>query len=241
MIETFSDEHIPQVNHGNKSAEIIEIGDFSYTRLDSFIFTNKYLSMDQDFISLAKRIDSESKRALSVREMWNLYNLVKKTSELKGDIAEVGVYKGGSAKIICETENKKRVHLFDTFTGIPFDSEIDALKKGDVCGDRLPMVSEYLSKYENVLFHPGVFPDTAAGLDEQTNFSLVHLDVDTYRTTKEGLEYFYPRMTRKGIILTHDYRASHLPGVKKAFIEFFDGRPETIIELWDSQAIVVKC
>lgn len=48
-------------------------------------------------------------------------------------------------------------------------------------------------------------------------------------------------MTKKGIILTHDYRASYLPGVKKAFDEFFDGRPETIIELWDSQAIVVKC
>src|SRR3989338_3744494 len=36
-------------------------------------------------------------------------------------------------------------------------------------------------------------------------FSLVHFDVDTYESTKNSIEFFYPRMTRGGVILSHDY------------------------------------
>jgi len=34
-------------------------------------------------------------------EFYNLYMLTKNTDKLKGDIAEVGVYEGGSARVIC--------------------------------------------------------------------------------------------------------------------------------------------
>ena len=40
---------------------------------------------------------------------------VKATRKLSGDIAEVGVYRGGSAMIICEAKGNKKLHLFDTF------------------------------------------------------------------------------------------------------------------------------
>lgn len=85
-------------------------------------------------------------------------------------------------------------------------------------------------------FHPGVFQDTATG----ESFSLVNLDVDTYRSTGTCLEYFYPRMVRGGCIISHDYRAESCPGVKLAIDEFFEDKPETLIELWHTQIVAVK-
>jgi len=49
----------------------------------------------------------------------------KRTKKIHGDLAEVGVYKGGSGKLICKTNTEKVLHLFDTFEGIPKVDEID--------------------------------------------------------------------------------------------------------------------
>ncbi|MCP4540392.1 MAG: hypothetical protein GY832_24910 [Chloroflexi bacterium] len=62
-------------------------------------------------------------------------------------------------------------------------------------------------------YHPGLFPKTGAFVSEK-EFSFVYLDVDVYQSTKESLEFFYPRMTKGGIILSHDYQ---YPGVRQAF------------------------
>jgi hypothetical protein len=69
-------------------------------------------------------------------------------------------------------------------------------------------------------------------------FSLVNLDVDCYESTKKSLEFFYPRMSRGGIIISHDYITA--PGVKKAFDDFFEGKTEPVLETAGSQCLVVK-
>lgn len=51
--------------------------------------------------------------------------LVQRTKKISGDIVEVGVYKGGSAKLIREADKSKSLHLFDTFEGLPSLSGID--------------------------------------------------------------------------------------------------------------------
>ena len=66
------------------------------------------------------------------------------------------------------------------------------------------------------------------------------MDGDIYESTLEGLRFFYPRMNKGGIILSHDYCSLGFPGVKRAFDEFMSDKPEPVIELWDSQALVVK-
>jgi len=43
-----------------------------------------------------------------------LYQLVNHTMSIDGDIAEIGVYKGGTAKFLSSLSTKK-LHLFDTF------------------------------------------------------------------------------------------------------------------------------
>lgn len=173
-------------------------------------------------------------------DMFNIYSCAKATDHLKGEIAEVGVYKGGSAKMICRA-TKKKVHLFDTFEGIPSVSEYDKKQMGGhfQVGDfnsGTGVMRQFLN--ENCKIYKGIFPQDTSKWIEKKRFSFVHLDVDVYKSTKESLEFFYPRMVKGGIILSHDYPNSL--GVKKAFDEFFKDKEEYIIELLDKQGMVVK-
>jgi hypothetical protein len=70
------------------------------------------------------------------------------------------------------------------------------------------------------------------------SFSFVHLDVDLYQSTLSGLEWFYPRLNRGGVLISHDYTIAK--GVRKAFDEFFIDKPECLIELSGSQVAFVK-
>lgn len=136
-----------------------------------------------------------------------------------GDWAEVGVYAGLSARILCEYKGNRTLHLFDTFDGIPFAEEGDA---GVVGQFRWPLwqVRGFLGFFDKVSFHPGTFPGTA-GYVADKRFSLVHLDADTYRATSDGLAFFWPRLVVGGIVVIHDV---HHKGPARAIIEHeFDG------------------
>jgi len=94
-----------------------------------------------------------------------------------------------------------------------------------------------LEKYKNVHFYKGLFPATAGSVKDK-KFSFINLDVDTYESTLNCLKFFYSRMNRCGVIISHDYISA--TGVRKAFDEFFKDKPEPIIELSGSQCLIVK-
>jgi O-methyltransferase len=186
-----------------------------------------------------KKIRSETELLIEDIEAYHIYMAVKRTQKVPGDIAEVGVYKGGSAKIICSVKGDKHLHLFDTFEGLPQVDEIDMVwpfyeGKYSASYDH---VKSYLEGDNNVSIYKGVFPATSGPVEDKC-FSLVNLDVDCYESTKQCLEFFYSRMSPGGIILSHDYVTT--PGVKKAFDDFFDGKAEPVLETAGSQCLVVK-
>ena len=47
-------------------------------------------------------------------------------------------------------------------------------------------------------------------------------------------------MVKSGRIISHDYNAKDVGGVKKAFDEFFKDSPEKIIEIADTQVLIIK-
>jgi len=192
---------------------------------------------DGDTLSLIRRIKRESDLFLTAGEAFLVHSFVQTQRKIAGDMAELGVYRGGSAKLICEAKGRVPLHLFDTFDGLPEPDEKDQgrFKQGMVTS-RLGHVQDYLRPYENVFFYPGLFPQTSGPVQNKT-FSFVHLDVDLYQGTLSGLEFFYPHMNAGGIILSHDYQ---YPGVRKAFAEFFDSQSGQVIELGGSQCMVIK-
>ncbi len=139
----------------------------------------------------------------------------------EGDLAEVGVYMGGTARIMAETYPERDIYLFDTFEGLPYVEEKQGdtitypLEVGMMKEATLEIAQDNLKSFKNVHIYKGIFPNTAEPIKDKT-FAFVHLDVDVYKSTKEALKFFYPRT--KGIILIHDY--NHYKGVTKAVDEF---------------------
>lgn len=194
---------------------------------------------DAEILDLIRRIREETELSLGDDEAHQIYTTVKRTKKIEGDIAEVGVYKGGSAAVICEAKENKALHLFDTFQGLPGLSGFDDRSRLSFAqySASFESVKSYLGRYAGVNFYVGLFPATAEPVKNK-KFSFVHLDVDLYESTLNCLKFFYPRMTRGGVILSHDY--STLKGVKKAFDEFFEDKPEIIIEPAGCQCMIVK-
>ena len=175
---------------------------------------------------------------LSGNEAFTVYSLARAQSALDGEMAEVGVYQGVSAKLISLASGHRPLHLFDTFAGLPApdDAEHGRMREGHYAAS-LASVQAFMADCSNVHFSPGLFPATSTPC-ENSRFSFVHLDVDLKSSTLDCLAFFYPRMVPGGVILSHDY--SYLDGVRAAFAEFCAGRPERPLELATSQAMLVK-
>ena len=172
-------------------------------------------------------------------EAYQVIALTAATAKIAGAIAEVGVYRGGSARLICQVKGDRPLHLFDSFEGL---STTTAADSGSRCyrgqfRSNIDSVRQYLSEYSNVFFHRGWFPDTAAAVEDE-RFSFVHLDVDLYEPTRAGLEFFYPRLSSGGVLLSHDY---YFAGVQKAFTDFFADKPEIVVpQAAGSQCFLIK-
>jgi len=191
-------------------------------------------------ITLILKMHREGELLLPVNEAYQIYISVVRTEKVPGSLAEVGVFRGGSAKLICEAKGQRTLNLFDTFEGLPEVEGDDShlFSQGEYRAS-FESVSKYLSRYPNVNIYKGYFPATSEPI-KNDRFAFVHLDVDLHKSTHDCLEFFYPRMNRGGIIISHDYLYS--PGVMKAFDDFFANKPETIIESpgLPGQALVVK-
>jgi O-methyltransferase len=191
---------------------------------------------DKDVLALLRKIGRERTSLLTAFEAFSVYSLARAQSGRPGDFAEVGVYQGASSKLLCEVKGNKKLHLFDTFSGLPPGGEHDP-HRSNWFACSLESVQEYLQGYEDVHYYKGIFPETAGAING-TEFAFAHFDVDLYESTRACLEFFYPRMISGGIMLSHDY--SILAGVRKAFDEFLADKPEALIELPTTQCMVVR-
>lgn len=193
---------------------------------------------DKKTMDLMKKIIKKDKPLLLPSESFLIYAFAKTQTLVEGDYAEVGVCEGGSAKIICEAKKDKPFYLFDTFDGLPNTEKIDEIVnfKPTMFSADFEKVKEKLAGYKNVHIYKGLFPETATPIEDK-KFAFVHLDVDLYQGTKDCLEFFYNRMSKGGIIISHDY---DMIGVRKAFDEFFADKPEVVVQLPMTQGMVIK-
>ena len=187
---------------------------------------------------LVKKIRMETEIQMSTGEAVQVFFAAKSANKIQGDFAEVGVFQGGTAKLICEAKGDRPLHLFDTFEGLPSPTEHDdtVFHRGMFAG-ALEQVKETLADYPNLNFYKGLFPATAKTL-EKNKFAFAHLDVDLYESTYACLKFFHPRMTKGGVILVHDYNFS--AGVKKAVDIFLHDEPETVLPLAETQCVIIK-
>lgn len=164
----------------------------------------------------------------------NLSRAVDATIGVFGDMAELGVYKGGSALVITSVRPKITLHLFDTFEGLPYTESTEHnptghdLNAGRFWCDEAETQAKLYGRY--VEFHIGIFPESTKGLDDLC-FSFVHIDCDLHQSAKDGIEWFWPRLSKYGIMFFDDYGCD-FTGVTDAVHEAF--KDEQIIKQVDS-------
>jgi len=200
--------------------------------------------------------NSEVERCIINLEPWDntrrdmlillLRTLIEKN--IQGDMVELGVYKGNTAKLIHHYMPDRTLHLFDTFEGFTERSVIAEKKntktttKGHKFSDTsLERVKNHIdAKNDSINYYPGYFPDTVPDGFTEKIFSFVHLDADLFEPTMEGLKFFYPRMNVNGMLLVHDYNA--WKGSRNAVDEFFATRTEMPVPMPDKSgsALIIK-
>lgn len=161
---------------------------------------------------------------------------------LHGNMAEIGVYKGGSAKIIAENKKPdKKLFLFDTFEGMPETGPEDNYHiKGNFSDTNYEIVCTGLKDFDNVHVYKGEFPKYNSEAIELDTFSFVHIDVDIYKSYMDCLNFFWPRLVRNGIMVFDDYHEESCLGAKKAVDDFFADKIEKPIWPCWSQVCLIK-
>jgi O-methyltransferase len=199
--------------------------------------TMKYFKSERVIDVIRQVLKSDADFMLS-SDVYMIYSLAQRQVDIEGDYAEVGCYKGASAVAICEAKGDKPLHLFDTFEGLPEVETKDGQFSAGMYKGEYELVKSKIDNYPNVKMYKGLFPDTTGPVADH-KFAFVNIDVDIYSSQKSCLEFFYPRLVKGGVLLSHDY-SKGAPGVVKAFDEFMADKPERIIEMYSSQCLFIK-
>lgn len=159
-----------------------------------------------------------------------------------GALVECGVWRGGSAGVMAlaarHAGERRALHLFDSFEGLPEPKEIDEAAARDYSGGRssgeLTPIARCIAGREEVErfmfgrlnadralvhFHVGWFQNTVpADVPQIGDIALLRLDGDWYESTQVCLEHLYPKLARGGIVVLDDY--FNWAGCRKATDEY---------------------
>jgi O-methyltransferase len=141
-----------------------------------------------------------------------------------GVFVEVGVYRGGSARVlyaVAEAQGRQ-LYLFDTFTGHPAPSVYDDPRHPEGryadCADPLALAVEL----PKAVIIRGRFPDMLPPYFNTVAFA--HIDVDLYESTRDAILALAPVMVPSGILYLDDYGVPECPGATKAVDELLPAR-----------------
>lgn len=155
--------------------------------------------------------------------------------EVPGDFVECGIFAGAEVAAMAKAlmvagATDRRVHLFDSFEGIPQPGPEDlefvaagTQKGGASCP--MPDVRRNMRDWgvpEGLLvYHPGWFHETLPAADVGA-IALLRLDGDLYESTQPCMKHLYPKLSVGGWCILDDYPLS---GARKAMQEVVMPQP----------------
>lgn len=155
--------------------------------------------------------------------------------DLQGDIVETGVARGGSSALLALASiafgAPRRVHLFDTFAGLP---PANLEKDGPAAMEWTGKINHSVDEVKNELSRAGVpvvemlvfHAHDLLETDEKDipcHIAILRLDTDWAASYEWAFEHLYPRVVPGGIVMLDDYW--WWPGATNA-TDAFLARPE---------------
>jgi O-methyltransferase len=171
---------------------------------------------------------------------------------IEGEIAECGVWRGGSMMAAALTlirlgETDRDLYLYDTYTGMTEPSEADVSSPYDGYSPqkRWQRISGKGAEWAGVpalevraavesTGYPAERIHCIEGKVEDTlpaqapdRVALLRLDTDWYESTKHELIELYPRLTDGGVLIVDDY--GHYEGARRAVDEYFSETGQAVL------------
>jgi O-methyltransferase len=178
---------------------------------------------------------------------YELWELVSQVGHLPGNLLEVGVWRGGTAALICrrakELAKKPTVYLCDTFTGVCKATDKDSSYSGGEHADTSEQVVRDLLRdlgCENFKILTGIFPEDHLEALKNETFCFVHIDVDVYESAKDVFNFVWPRMPVGGMAVFDDFGFDTCDGIPILVAEYQGNRDKLVIQNLNGHAIIVK-
>ena len=157
-----------------------------------------------------------------------IYDLIKKTSNVKGDIIELGIHEGNTSllikKILSIFNIKKKLFLLDHFKGLIHYQKEDTKLSRKFEGKYISKESSIRAFFDFFNFNNYKIINKDAttlkpGYFKNKIFSLAYFDMDLYLPTIKALEAIDGNM-RKGSYMVFDQGHQKLWSESKAIDEF---------------------
>ena len=151
--------------------------------------------------------------------LFTLYEMSKRYLKEDSSFVEVGSWRGGVSGLIALENKNKDVDYFicDTFTGVVNSSEHDTFFKdkeySDAAINDIKEIENISEQKFNIV--TGVFPKSMEKVIIEKPISFAHIDVDTYISAKESIEFVLSKSTKGAVIILDDYGGWFTDGVTK--------------------------
>jgi len=164
-------------------------------------------------------------------------------NQVKGSVAELGIYKGDFAWRLNFLFADRTLYLFDTFSGFDAKDLKQEISNGfqqvdqDFSDTSVDMVLSKMINPKKCIVRKGYFPDTTIGIDD--TFCFVSIDADLYGPILTGLNYFYPRLEKGGYLFIHDFNNDMYKGSNEAVLKFCAENKIGYVPIPDSGGTVI--
>jgi len=180
----------------------------------------------------------------SLDSMYSLYKAIEyiAKSNIRGDIIECGVWRGGSSMLMVKTlsalnDTGRKIYLYDTFEGMPEPDERDVKIRTNIPGIEMWKAKQQSGGWavaaedevrknlenttypkENFILVKGKVEETIPKTIPQ-KISILRLDTDWFSSTYHELTHLYPLLSNGGVLIIDDYGS--WSGSKEATDRYF--------------------
>jgi O-methyltransferase len=163
---------------------------------------------------------------LDTARLANIWLLCRSSND-RGNVIEVGAYKGGGSLHLSNCRPWSTIFVCDTFCGfgtLPVDRKLDArFVTEDFADTSRPAVEAlFAGKNRDIRIIEGYFPGSDVHQVVQ-DVAFAHIDVDIYQSCKDTLDYLASRTVERSIFVLDDYHR-RAEGVVRAAAEFIRKR-----------------
>tara|TARA_A100001035_G_C27748236_1_gene485093 strand:+ start:201 stop:953 length:753 start_codon:yes stop_codon:yes gene_type:complete len=210
----------------------IEIFEYFYLPWKSDVNFNKNYELIKDYTLNPKS------------RLFTLHDLSIRYLQENSSFIEVGSWKGGVSGLVALRNKHKNIDYYvcDTFSGVANSSENDSFFKNDEYNDASIDDVKEIESISDQKFNiiKGVFPNSMENIILNKPVSFAHIDVDTYVSAKESLDYLLLNSIKGALIVLDDYGGWFTDGVTKLGNEIKSNEDLVVIPNHLGQLIIYK-